>query len=146
MQIVANNKKAYYDYFIEETIEAGIVLVGTEVKSIQEGACSMKDGYIRIDGNEVSVIGMHIPVYSNGNIFNHDPDRVKKLLLNKAEIRKLRQKTEQAGYTLVPTKVYFNDKHLVKVEVGVAKGKKNYDKRESIKQRDVNRQIARGDY
>lgn len=146
MQIIANNKKAYYDYFIEETIEAGIVLVGTEVKSIQEGACSMKDGYIRIDGNEVSVIGMHIPVYSNGNIFNHDPDRVRKLLLNKAEIRKLRQKTEQAGYTLVPTKVYFNDKHLVKVEVGVAKGKKNYDKRESIKQRDVNRQIARGDY
>ena len=117
MQIIANNKKAYYDYFIEETIEAGIVLVGTEVKSIQEGACSMKDGYIRIDGNEVSVIGMHIPVYSNGNIFNHDPDRVRKLLLNKAEIRKLRQKTEQAGYTLVPTKVYFNDKHLVKVEV-----------------------------
>lgn len=146
MQIIANNKKAYYDYFIEETIEAGIVLVGTEVKSIQEGACSMKDGYIRIDGNEVSVIGMHIPVYSNGNIFNHDPDRVRKLLLNKAEIRKLRQKTEQAGYTLVPTKVYFNDKHLVKVEVGVAKGKKNYDKRESIKQRDVSRQIARGDY
>lgn len=146
MQIIANNKKAYYDYFIEETIEAGIILVGTEVKSIQEGACSMKDGYIRIDGNEVSVIGMHIPVYSNGNIFNHDPDRVRKLLLNKAEIRKLRQKTEQAGYTLVPTKVYFNDKHLVKVEVGVAKGKKNYDKRESIKQRDVNRQIARGDY
>lgn len=146
MQIIANNKKAYYDYFIEETIEAGIVLVGTEVKSIQEGACSMKDGYIRIDGNEVSVIGMHVPVYSNGNIFNHDPDRVRKLLLNKAEIRKLRQKTEQAGYTLVPTKVYFNDKHLVKVEVGVAKGKKNYDKRESIKQRDVSRQIARGDY
>lgn len=146
MQVIANNKKAYYDFFIEETIEAGIVLVGTEVKSMREGACSMKDGYIRIDGTEVSLIGMHIPVYSNGNIFNHEPDRVRKLLLNKVEIRKLRQKIEQAGYTLVPTKVYFNDKNLVKVEVGVAKGKKSYDKRESIKKRDVQRQIERGEY
>lgn len=146
MKLIANNKKAYYDYFIEETIEAGIVLVGTEVKSIRDGACSLKDGYIHIDGNEVTLIGMHIPIYFNGNIFNHNPDRTRKLLLNKVEIRKLRQKIEQTGYTLIPTKIYFNDKNLVKVEVGIAKGKKNYDKRESIKQRDINRQIAKGEY
>ncbi len=146
MKLIANNKKAYYDYFIEDTIEAGIVLVGTEVKSIRDGACSLKDGYIRLDGYEVALIGMHIPVYFNGNIFNHDPDRVRKLLLNKSEIRKLRQKIEQNGYTLVPTKIYFNEKNLVKVEIGVAKGKKNYDKRDSIKKKDIKRQMEREGY
>lgn len=145
MKVVANNKKAYYDYFIEETVEAGIVLVGTEVKSVREG-CSLKDGYIRINGNEVILLGMHIPVYENGNIFNHEPDRYRKLLLHKSEIRKLKQKVEQDGYTLVPTKVYINDNNLVKVEVGLARGKKNYDKRESIKKKDIQRQIEREGY
>ena len=145
MKIVANNKKAYYDYFIEDTIEAGIVLVGTEVKSVREG-CSLKDSYIRIDGNEVTLLGMHIPVYKNGNIFNHEPNRYRKLLLHKFEIKKMKQKVDQNGYTLIPTKIYINDNNLVKVEIGIARGKKNYDKRESIKKKDIQRQMEREGY
>lgn len=141
-KLIANNKKAYYDYFIEEKYEAGICLTGTEVKSLRQGKCSIKESYIRIENNEVFIIGMHIAPYDNGNIFNHEETRTRKLLLNKSEIRKLSQQIERNGYTIVPLQVYFSNQYA-KVEIGLAKGKKNYDKRESIKNKDVERQIAR---
>lgn len=141
-RLIANNKKAYHDYFIEETYEAGIALHGTEVKSLRMGKCSIKESFIRIENEEVYIYGMHISPYEKGNIFNKDPLRVKKLLLHKTEIRKLRAKIAEKGYTLVPLKVYFNNS-LVKVEIGLAKGKKLFDKRQDIAKKDQRREAER---
>ena len=141
-RLIANNKKAYHDYFIEETYEAGIALHGTEVKSLRMGKCSIKESFVRIENEEVYIYGMHISPYEKGNIFNRDPLRVKKLLLHKSEIRKMKGKIAEKGYTLVPLKVYFN-RSLVKVEIGLAKGKKLYDKREDIAKKDQRREAER---
>lgn len=143
MKLVANNKKAYHDYFIEEKYEAGIELVGTEVKSVRQGHCSIKEAFIRIDkNNEVQIYGMHINPYEKGNIFNKDPLRVRKLLLHKLEIRRLMSKIKEKGYTLVPLQVYFKGS-LVKVEIGLARGKKLYDKRDDLAKKDAKREIDR---
>lgn len=142
MKLIANNKKAYHDYFILETYEAGIALHGTEVKSLRMGKCSIKEAFIRVENEEVYVYGMHISPYEKGNIFNKDPLRVRKLLLHKSEIRKLLGKTKEKGMTLVPLKVYFKDS-LVKVEIGLAKGKKLYDKRQNIAKKDQQREAQR---
>ena len=141
-RLIANNKKAYHDYFIEETYEAGIALHGTEVKSLRMGKCSIKESFVRIENEEVYIYGMHISPYEKGNIFNRDPLRVKKLLLHKSEIRKMKGKIAEKGYTLVPLKVYFN-RSLVKVEIGLAKGKKLYDKRQDIARKDQRREAER---
>ena len=141
-RLIANNKKAYHDYFIEETYEAGIGLHGTEVKSMRMGKCSIKESFVRIENEEVYIYGMHISPYEKGNIFNRDPLRVKKLLLHKSEIRKMKGKIAEKGYTLVPLKVYFN-RSLVKVEIGLAKGKKLYDKRQDIAKKDQRREAER---
>lgn len=141
-RLIANNKKAYHDYFIEETYEAGIALHGTEVKSLRMGKCSIKESFVRIENEEVYIYGMHISPYEKGNIFNRDPLRVKKLLLHKNEIRKIKGKIAEKGYTLVPLKVYFN-RSLVKVEIGLAKGKKLYDKRQDIAKKDQRREAER---
>ena len=142
MKLVANNKKAYHDYFIDDIYEAGIVLHGTEVKSLRMGKCSIKESFIRIENGEVFVYGMHISPYEKGNIFNKDPLRVKKLLLHKMEINKLTGKVAEKGCTLVPLQVYFKD-GKAKMEVGLARGKKLYDKREDIAKKDVKRQTER---
>ena len=142
MKLVANNKKAYHDYFIEEKYECGIVLHGTEVKSLRLGKCSIKESFIRIENGEVFADGMHISPYEKGNIFNKDPMRVKKLLMHKQEIRKLIGKLTEQGYTLVPLQVYFKDGRA-KVEIGLAKGKKLYDKREAIAKKDMRREHER---
>ena len=141
-RLIANNKKAYHDYFIEETFEAGIALHGTEVKSLRMGKCSIKESFVRIENEEVYIYGMHISPYEKGNIFNRDPLRVKKLLQHKSEIRKMKGKIAEKGYTLVPLKVYFN-RSLVKVEIGLAKGKKLYDKRQDIAKKDQRREAER---
>lgn len=141
-RLIANNKKAYHDYFIEETYEAGIALHGTEVKSLRMGKCSIKESFVRIENEEVYIYGMHISPYEKGNIFNRDPLRIKKLLLHKSEIRKMKGKIAEKGYTLVPLKVYFN-RSLVKVEIGLAKGKKLYDKRQDIAKKDQRREAER---
>ena len=141
-RLIANNKKAYHDYFIEETYEAGIALHGTEVKSLRMGKCSIKESFVRIENEEVYIYGMHISPYEKGNIFNRDPLRVKKLLLHKSEIRKMKGKIAEKGYTLVPLKAYFN-RSLVKVEIGLAKGKKLYDKRQDIAKKDQRREAER---
>ena len=141
-KLVANNKKAYHDYFIDDTYEAGIVLAGTEVKSVRAGKCSIKESFIKIDKGEVYVYGMHISPYEKGNIFNKDPLRMRKLLLHGSEINKLAAKIQQKGYTLVPLKVYFKGS-LVKVEVGLARGKKLYDKREDIAKKDQRREAEK---
>ena len=141
-RLIANNKKAYHDYFIEETYEAGIALHGTEVKSLRMGKCSIKESFVRIENEEVYIYGMHISPYEKGNIFNRDPLRVKKLLLHKSEIRKMKGKIAEKGYTLVPLKVYFN-RSLVQVEIGLAKGKKLYDKRQDIAKKDQRREAER---
>ena len=140
--IEIKNKKALYDYFIEEEIEAGIVLKGTEIKSIRNGQANLKDCYAIIKNNEVFLLNMFISKYENGSIFNHDERRTRKLLLNKKEILKLKDKLEISGYTLVPIKLYFKG-NKAKILLGVAKGKKNYDKRESIKEKDVKREIEK---
>ena len=142
IRLIANNKKAYHDYFISDTYEAGIALAGTEVKSLRMGKCSVKEAFIRIEGNEMFIYGMHISPYEKGNIFNRDPLRTRKLLLHSYEIRKLACKAAEKGFTLVPTKVYFKDA-LVKVEVGLAKGKKLYDKRDDIAKKDQRREAQR---
>ena len=143
VKIIANNKKAWHDYFIEDKIEAGIELVGTEVKSIRQGHCSIKEAFIRIDkNNEVMIYGMHISPYERGNIFNKDPLRVKKLLLHKFEIAKLIGQTKQKGYSLIPMDLYFSGNFL-KITLGIGKGKKLYDKREDVKKRDIEREIAK---
>lgn len=141
-RLIANNKKAYHDYFIEDHIESGIELCGTEVKSLRMGKCSIKESFIRIEHEEVFIYGMHISPYEKGNIFNKDPLRVKKLLLHKYEIRKLKGKIAEKGYTLVPLQVYFSNS-LVKVEIGLAKGKKLFDKRQDIAKKDQRREAER---
>ncbi len=141
-KLIANNKKAYHDYFIEESYECGIVLSGTEVKSLRMGKGSIKESYVRIRNGEVVIIGMHISPYEKGNIFNRDPLRERKLLMHKREIRKLSAKLKEQGWTLVPLQVYFQGS-LVKVEIGLAKGKKLYDKRETIAKKDAAREMER---
>lgn len=141
-RLIANNKKAYHDYFIDETYEAGIALHGTEVKSMRMGKCSIKESFIRIENGEVYIYGMHVSPYEKGNIFNKDPLRIKKLLMHKYEINKLSGKIKEKGYTLVPTQVYFKE-GKVKVEVGLARGKKLYDKREDIAKKDQRREAER---
>ena len=141
-RLIANNKKAYHDYFIEETYEAGIALHGTEVKSLRMGKCSIKESFVRIENEEVYIYGMHISPYEKGNIFNKDPLRVRKLLLHKAEINKMLGKTKEKGMSIVPLKVYFKGS-LVKVEIGLAKGKKLYDKRQDIAKKDQKREAER---
>ena len=141
-RLIANNKKAYHDYFIEEKYEAGISLAGTEVKSLRMGKCSIKEAFIRIERGEVFVYGMHISPYEKGNIFNKDPLRVRKLLLHRSEINKMEGKIAEKGFTLVPLRVYFKGS-LVKVEIGVAKGKKLYDKRQDIAKKDMKREPER---
>ena len=141
-KLVANNKKAYHDYFIEEKYEAGIALAGTEVKSLRMGKCSIKEAFIRIENGEVWVYGMHVSPYEKGNIFNKDPLRPRKLLLRKKEIWKLLGKMKEKGYTLVPLQVYFKE-GKAKVEIGLAKGKKLYDKREDIAKKDQRREAEK---
>lgn len=141
-KLIANNKKAYHDYFIDETYEAGIALHGTEVKSMRMGKCSVKESFVRIENGEIYVYGMHVSPYEKGNIFNKDPLRVKKLLMHKYEINKLAGKVAEKGYTLVPLQVYFKD-GKVKVEVGLARGKKLYDKRQDIAKKDQRRETER---
>lgn len=142
IKLVANNKKAYHDYFIDEKYEAGIELFGTEVKSIRMGKCSVKEAFVKIDRGEVYVCGMHTSPYEKGNIFNKDPLRVRRLLLHKYEIMKLNGKIAEKGYTLVPLQVYFKGS-LVKVEVGLARGKKLYDKRADIAKKDQRRELEK---
>ena len=142
IKMVANNKKAYHDYFIDDKFEAGIELFGTEVKSIRMGKCSVKEAFVKIDKGQVYIYGMHISPYEKGNIFNKDPLRVRKLLLHKSEINKLIGKTKEKGMAIVPLKVYFS-KSLVKVEIGLAKGKKLYDKRDDIAKKDQKREAER---
>ncbi len=141
-KLIANNKKAYHDFFIDETYECGIALHGTEVKSMRMGKCSIKEAFVRIEDGEVFVYGMHVSPYEKGNIFNKDPLRVKKLLLHKYEINKLLGKIKEKGYTLVPLHVYFKD-GKVKVEIGLARGKKLYDKREAIAKKDQRREAEK---
>ena len=140
--IEIKNKKASFDYFIEDTYECGIVLTGTEIKSIRKGSCNLKDSYARVKNGEVFLTNMFISTYEEGNRFNHDERRERKLLLHKKEILKLRDKLEVEGYTLVPLKIYFV-KNKAKVLIGVAKGKKNYNKKETIKERDIKREMER---
>ncbi|MDR1018194.1 MAG: SsrA-binding protein SmpB [Lachnospiraceae bacterium] len=142
IKLIANNKKAYHDFFILETYEAGIELFGTEVKSLRMGKCSIKESFVSIDGNEVYIRGMNISPYEKGNIFNKDPLRVRRLLLHKYEIRKLIGQTKEKGITIIPLKVYFSNS-LVKVEIGLAKGKKLYDKRQDIAKKDQKREAER---
>lgn len=142
IKLIANNKKAYHDYFIEDKYEAGIELFGTEVKSIRMGKCSIKEAYVRIERGQVYIYGMHVNPYEKGNIFNRDPLRVRKLLLHRLEIRRLDAKIAQKGYTLVPLQVYFKGS-LVKVEIGLARGKKLYDKREDMAKKDARREVQR---
>lgn len=141
-KLLANNKKARHDYFIEENYEAGIALHGTEVKSLRLGKCSIKESFIKIEKGEVFIYNMHISPYEKGNIFNKDPLRVKKLLMHKYEISKIAGKIQQQGYTLVPLNVYLSGS-LVKVEVGLARGKKLYDKRQDIAKRDQRREAEK---
>ena len=141
-KLVANNKKARFYYFIEDTYEAGITLAGTEVKSLRMGKCSIKESFIRIEKGEVMIYGMHISPYEKGNIFNKDPLRVRKLLLHKAQINKLAGALAQKGYTLVPLQVYFRGS-LAKVEIGLARGKKLYDKRQDIAKKDQRREAEK---
>ena len=141
-KLIANNKKAYHDYFIEDTCEAGLSLSGTEVKSLRMGKCSLKQAYVQIQDGEAWLYGCHISPYEKGNIFNKDPLRPRKLLLHKEEIRKLIGKTTEKGYTIVPLKVYFKGNYA-KVQIGLARGKKLYDKRQDIAKRDLQRETQR---
>jgi SsrA-binding protein len=141
-KIISNNKKAYHDYFIEETFEAGIVLTGTEIKSIRAGKVQLKDSYARITNGEIYWWNGHISHFEHGNRHNHDETRTRKLLLKRQEINKLADKIKLEGYTLIPTKVYLKN-GFAKLELGLAKGKKNYDKRETLKKKDAQRQIER---
>lgn len=141
-KLVANNKKAYHDYFIEEKYECGIALHGTEVKSLRMGKCSVKEAFIRVENGEVFIYGMHISPYEKGNIFNKDPLRVKKLLLHRQQIRKLIGDSSEKGYTIVPLQVYFRDGRA-KIEIGLARGKKLYDKRQDIARKDQRREMEK---
>ncbi len=139
---VAQNKKAYHDYFVEETFETGIVLQGTEIKSIRAGRVNLKDSYARVQNGEVFLYGMHVSPYEQGNRYNHDPLRERKLLLHRREINKLIGETKEAGYALVPLKIYLKNGYA-KVLLGLARGKKNYDKREDLKKKEAKREIER---
>jgi len=142
VKLIAQNKKAFHDYFIEETLEAGIALTGTEVKSLRAGRVNLRDSYAAVERGELFLIGMHISPYEQGNIFNHDPLRARKLLVHAQELRRLYGKVQVAGYTLVPTKLYFKD-GLVKVEIGLAKGKALYDKRQTLAKKEAERDMER---
>ena len=142
IKLIANNKKAYFDYFIEQNYEAGIALHGTEVKSLRMGKCSVKEAFIRIENGEVFIYGMHISPYEKGNIFNKDPLRVRKLLLHDYEIHKMSGQVQAVGYTIVPLRVYLKGS-LVKVEIGLARGKKLYDKRQEIAKKDQRREAEK---
>ncbi len=141
-RLIANNKKARHDYFLEETFEAGVELHGTEVKSLRQGNCSIKEAFIHIENGEIIIYGMHISPYEKGNIFNKDPMRPKRLLMHKKEIMRLLGKIKEKGYTIVPVQVYFKGS-LVKVEIALARGKKLYDKRQDIAKKDVRREAER---
>ncbi|MBA4349247.1 MAG: SsrA-binding protein [Thermodesulfovibrio sp.] len=142
MKIVCQNRKAYHDYFIEETFEAGMSLLGTEVKSLRDGKANLKDSYVLIKDSEAFLFTCHISPYSHGNILNHDPLRTRKLLLHNKEIERLKGKIAQKGYALIPLKIYFKGP-FAKVEIGLAKGKKQYEKREAIKEKDAKREIEK---
>ena len=142
LKLIANNKKAYHDYFIEEKYEAGLVLHGTEVKSLRMGKCSIKEAYVQVDNGEVYVYGMNISPYEKGNIFNKDSLRVRKLLLHNYEIRKLIGASSMQGYTIMPLQVYFKDGRA-KIEIGLAKGKKLYDKRHDLAKKDMKREVEK---
>lgn len=137
------NRSAYYEYHIDDTYIAGMVLLGTEVKSLRDGRASFNDSYCIVHKGEIWIKNMHISPYSHGTINNHDADRDKKLLLQKREIKKIQAKLKEKGYTLIPLKIFMNDRHLVKIEIGLGKGKKLYDKRQSIRQKDVEREMKR---
>lgn len=141
MKVVAKNKKAYFNYDLLENYEAGVSLVGSEVKSIRQGRISLKDSYAEIRGGEVFLLNFHISLYEAASRFNHDPEREKKLLLHRREIKRLSGKIKEKGLTLIPTKVLFNDKGKVKIEIALAKGKKAYQKKEVIKERDREREL-----
>jgi SsrA-binding protein len=142
IKLIANNKKAYFDYFIEDKYEAGVALHGTEVKSLRMGKCSLKESFLRVEKGEVFIYNMHISPYEKGNIFNKDPLRVRKLLMHKYEINKIAGQIVQKGYTLVPLQIYFKGS-IVKIEIGLAKGKKLYDKREDIAKKDQRREAEK---
>lgn len=142
MKIVSQNKKAFHDYFILETYEAGIELKGTEIKSVRKGSTNLKDAFIRIKNNEAFIENMHIAPYEQGNRFNHEPLRTRKLLLHKKQIKKLQKEVKENGLTIVPTKLYFNTSKL-KVEIALARGKKLYDKRQDLKAKDAKRDVER---
>ncbi len=142
-KVVATNRKAFHDYAIEEKLEAGIVLKGTEVKSLREGKVNLRDSYASVDRGEVILHNCHINPYSHGNIMNHDPLRPRKLLLHRKEINKLLGKAQQKGLTLVPLRIYFTQRGVAKVEIALARGKKQYDRRETIKQREAGREVER---
>ena len=142
VKIIAQNKKARFDYFVEEKYECGIVLEGTEVKSVKEGNVSFNDSFAEITNGELWLRNFHISEYSYGSVFNHNPSRVKKLLVHKEELKKLRRKVEEKGYTLIPLEVYLKS-GIVKIKLGVCRGKKQFDKRESIKERDIKREVAK---
>lgn len=142
MKIVSQNKKAYHDFFILDTYEAGIELMGTEIKSVRKGSVNLKDSFIRIKNDEAYIENMHIAPYEQGNRFNHEPLRTRKLLLHKKEIKKLQKEVKEKGLTIVPTKLYFNTAKL-KVEIALAKGKKLYDKRQDLKEKDSKRDIEK---
>lgn len=143
MKIVSNNKKAYHDYFILDSYEAGIELKGTEIKSIRSGSANLKDSFVRIKNQEAFLENMHVAPYEMGNRFNHDPMRTRKLLLHKKEIRKIENKLKEGGLTMVPLKLYFNSSSKVKVEIAIARGKKLYDKRQDLKAKDAKRDIEK---
>lgn len=142
IKVISDNRKAHHDYFVEEKLEAGVILTGTEIKSIRNGRVNLKDSYARIENGEVWLYQLHISPYEQGNRFNHDPLRKRKLLLNRSEIIKLIGKVQQQGLTLIPTKIYLK-RGLAKIELGVCRGKKNYDKRQDIAERDAKREIER---
>lgn len=143
VKVIARNKKALHDYHIEETYEAGIVLTGTEIKSIRQGRVNLRDSFARIEGGEVFLYNMHVSPYSHGNRWNHEPTRTRKLLLKKEEIRKLVGKVQQEGWTLVPLRVYFSPRGHAKVELALARGKKLWDKRQAVARRDAQREAQR---
>ena len=142
-KVIATNRKAWHDYHIDEKYEAGIALRGTEVKSLRQRKVSLKESYAEIRNGEVFIVGLHISPYEAGNQFNHDPKRTRKLLMHKAEIRRLIGKTKEKGYTLIPLRMYFNEKGKAKLELGLARGKKTYDKRQDIAKRDAERDLKR---
>lgn len=142
-RLIASNKKAYHDYFVDETFETGIELTGTEVKSLRQNKANLRDSFATVRNGEVWLHGVHISAYSHGNRANVDPDRKRRLLLHKKEIRYLIGKTKERGFTLIPLKLYFSERNMVKVELGLARGKKNYDKRDSIAARDQKRDVER---